>query len=266
MKVCKMRPVTVLGFILVASLALVGWKCPGSPLVQVSFVGGPQAGPAPLYAQFHGNVTVLPPLTLDTKFRGGPGEHEQPNPAPQQHQPLVIVVWIWDFGDGTTDTGQDVAHTYTQDGCYDVTLTVVLSNGMSGSLTKPSFVCVNQNRQPVANAGPDQNVLLPPFGKTAMIKGTLPGTEVQLDGSASYDPDGDPLTYQWTFLQWPGQDAKLLPPVPELSDPTSVMPTFVAELAGDYVIQLIVDDGQPDAKVASEPDTVTITATFQNPQ
>src|SRR4029077_1553981 len=43
-----------------------------------------------------------------------------------------------------------------------------------------------ENSPPVANAGPDQ------VGITA-------GT-VTLDGSASYDPDNDAITYQWTQI------------------------------------------------------------------
>ena len=32
--------------------------------------------------------------------------------------------WSWDFGDGSTSTDQDPSHTYTNDGTYEVTLTV----------------------------------------------------------------------------------------------------------------------------------------------
>jgi hypothetical protein len=40
------------------------------------------------------------------------------------------------------------------------------------------------NRPPVADAGPDQEV--------------APHSTIILDGSSSYDPDGDMLTYLWT--------------------------------------------------------------------
>ena len=40
-----------------------------------------------------------------------------------------------------------------------------------------------------------------------------------------------------------------------LDDPTLVNPTFVADVAGSYVAQLVVNDGNVD----SAPDTVTIT-------
>jgi PKD repeat protein len=41
--------------------------------------------------------------------------------------PKDVLTWRWDFGDGTTETGQDlwrVRHTWQQDGTYPVTLTV----------------------------------------------------------------------------------------------------------------------------------------------
>ena len=52
------------------------------------------------------------------------------------------------------------------------------------------------NRQPTANAGPDQ---------VWSATGTA-----QLDGSASHDPDADPLTYRWSVVSAPpGADAQL---------------------------------------------------------
>ena len=93
------------------------------------------------------------------------------------------------------------------------------------------------NTAPVANAGPDQTVVV--------------GPTVTLDGSHSTDVDGDALQYQWTLVGRPsGSQAAL-------SDPTLVLPTFVADRPGIYAVQLIVNDG----KMNSAPDTVTITTT-----
>lgn len=60
-----------------------------------------------------------------------------------------------------------------------------------------------------------------------------------LDGSGSYDPDSDPLTYTWT---WNGHVAHGASPTVELSP-------------GATTITLVVNDG----KVDSELDTVNIT-------
>lgn len=97
------------------------------------------------------------------------------------------------------------------------------------------------NSAPVANAGVDQTPQL--------------GTMVTLDGSASSDVDGDLLTYQWSFTSKPSFSMSAL------SDPTLVRPTFVIDLPGDYVLQLIVNDARED----SAPDTVTISTNNSAP-
>jgi uncharacterized repeat protein (TIGR01451 family) len=89
---------------------------------------------------------------------------------------------------------------------------------------------VKLNQPPVADAGPDQTVYIAPPTMTA---------KVTLDGSSSYDPDGDPLTYNWT---WDGGSA------------TGVNPTIEVPL-GATTITLVVNDGNVD----SEPDTIDIT-------
>ena len=117
------------------------------------------------------------------------------------------------------------------------TLTVELA-GKPGSFVVVSITCPGSaNTPPVANAGSDQ---------TVSAKST-----VQLDGSASRDPDDDSLAYRWTLTGKPfGSRAAL-------NDSKAAKPTFVADLPGDYVAQLVVNDG----KVDSAPDPVKIRAT-----
>jgi len=80
------------------------------------------------------------------------------------------------------------------------------------------------------------------------------GETVQLDARASYDDDGDALTYQWTLLSVP-QSAGT---VGVLDDETE-QATFVAQWPGEYHAELVVDDGQ-----ASSVDDVLITAEEPN--
>lgn len=88
------------------------------------------------------------------------------------------------------------------------------------------------NQAPVANAGTDQNA--------------LEGTPVVLDGSKSYDPDGDSITYSWAQVSGPSVT---------LSDPSASKPIFTPQSDGTYVFGLTVNDGT----LSSSQDTVTIT-------
>jgi OmpA family/PKD domain len=83
------------------------------------------------------------------------------------------------------------------------------------------------NDPPVADAGPNQI-------------GVAAGT-ITLDGSASYDPDGDPITYQWT------QEAG---PQVTLSNPTSAKTTGTATGGQNYSFRLTVKDSQGAQSIA----------------
>lgn len=88
---------------------------------------------------------------------------------------------------------------------------------------------------PVADAGDDQIV--------------VSGNAVSLDGGASVDPGGNPLAYSWDLISAPAGS------VAEIVDPTAVQTSFVADLAGTYVVSLTVHNGIAE----SYPDTTTIT-------
>jgi hypothetical protein len=106
-----------------------------------------------------------------------------------------------------------------------LTFQLVVSTGSQTSAPVTTNVTVKYvNHPPVANAGPTQTVGA--------------GAVVTLDSSASYDPDGDVLSYQWT--QTGG------PPV-TLSSPTAIKPTFTAPPVSSGTVtlsfQLTVRDG-----------------------
>ncbi|CAM2005949.1 OmpA family protein [Acanthopleuribacter pedis] len=99
-----------------------------------------------------------------------------------------------------------------------VTYTLTATNS-AGSATAEVTVNVGPpNQPPIAAAGADQSF----FGQRV----------VTLDGSRSFDPDGDALTYQWTQLSG-------LPV--ELTGGDTATPTFTAT-RGSYEFRLIVRD------------------------
>jgi hypothetical protein len=106
----------------------------------------------------------------------------------------------------------------------------------------PDFVEVSTaNTRPTANAGDDRHVAV---GETAV-----------LDGSGSTDVDGHPLTYRWSLLAVPAGSGAAL------TDASAVAPSFTADLPGEYLAQLVVNDGLVD----SEPDTVLVSTSNTRP-
>lgn len=65
-------------------------------------------------------------------------------------------------------------------------------------------------------------------------------THIQLDGTGSYDPNGDTIEYVWSVQSKPA-DSHVSDS--SFSDKTSPTPTFYPDVSGDYVVSLAVYDG-----------------------
>jgi PKD repeat protein len=119
--------------------------------------------------------------------------------------PDSIVYWSWEFGDGGTSSNRDSTHSYSDNGIYNVNLTVEDDDGSVHSATHAITIL---NVAPVADAGDDKE-----------------GYEVStfvFDGSF-YDPGlDDTHEYAWDF------------------DYDGI--TFIAEATGQSAIHTWTDD------------------------
>ena len=108
-----------------------------------------------------------------------------------------------------------------------ITLTfrlIVADGAMESEPALVNVIVKNINHAPVAEAGPDQRV------------GS--GAPVTLDGSRSYDPDADPITYRWTQVDGP---------LVELASADNALATFITPIVGaatTLTFELEVSDAQ----------------------
>jgi len=148
--------------------------------------------------------------------------------------PLADRALIWVSGiDGVLGPGHTVTRDNLSPGTHAITLSATDSHSVFSTKTititiEPSI----PNEPPIAAAAADQ---------TVYVEDT-----VTLDGSASYDPDNDPLTFRWTQSSGPSV---------VLSNTTLQKVTFIPKTAGTYNFRLTVNDGRLD----SPPDHVSIT-------
>jgi len=148
----------------------------------------------------------------------------------------ITLVTLTDEGTETAEVGlgdleagleAEVFGAESTDGCFEAESVRAEDDQRTPSTNSP----------PVADAGPDDSVTV--------------GVAYMLDGTGSSDPDGDDLTYSWS-LQVPEGSTQA-----SLDDATLSNPAFTPDVAGDYIAELVVNDGTED----SAPDSVTITAT-----
>ncbi len=134
-------------------------------------------------------------------------------------------------------------------------ISLVVNDGIANSAADEVIVTATNN-PPVANAGPDKEASFDEMLIDASILNKNisfqmdigpSSANASLDGSGSYDPDGDALTYYWEFKTNPEGNTSL-------SDVTSDSPLFSTDTVDNYIILLTVSDGEFDAT-----DEVTVT-------
>ncbi len=115
-----------------------------------------------------------------------------------------VTAWAWSFGDGTTSTTRNPAHTYTSAGSYTVRLTVTDNGGVTGTTSKTVTVSAPTSGQAVTsfsliNADTDQ-VLRPLVDGDTVDYAALGTSNISVRantspatvGSVSFTLDGSP--------------------------------------------------------------------------
>ncbi|MEP0847051.1 MAG: PKD domain-containing protein [Phycisphaerae bacterium] len=144
-------------------VALIGWGCTGG-LVGGGFAQSPR-----------------PFITLD-RTRGIVPLTVQFN-SDRSSDDRLIVSRMWDFGDGGVSSEIAPRHVYESTGEFTVTLTVTDNDGLSASATETIVV----TEAPVAVIRVDRT--------TAENAPAV----FNFDASASFDPDGEVVEYDWDF-------------------------------------------------------------------
>jgi PKD repeat protein len=120
------------------------------------------SGTSPVTAVFTPSVTVA-----------------ETNQAVSFNSSSVATNYYWDFGDGTTATGQNAIHNYSDTGTYTVTLIVISEGGCSSTTTQT--ITVNQtatgittlNNKAAINIWSNENKVYIDFSQMAKTDATI---------------------------------------------------------------------------------------------
>jgi len=140
-----------------------------------------------------------------------------------------IVEYEWAFGDGSRGFGPRPQHVYNASGSYNTTLTVTDEHGATDTTTAVVEVA---NRPP--EAAFDYPLTAPE-----------PGQALTFDASASSDPDGEIVQYEWDFGDG-SEDAT--------TEISTVSHSY--DEPGTYIVSLRVTDDDGDTDVIQKSVTV----------
>lgn len=155
----------------------------------------------------------------------------------------VVLVGYEDYFSSITDANADYSISGIVAGTYDI---LAGKFGYKDSLVAGVEIVkdttinfrLRKNQPPVADAGAD-------------ITGAQVRAYVTLDGSASSDPDDDPLIFNWT-----SPDTDIV-----IENADEAVAGFRPYDTGDYTFILVVNDGTED----SDPDSVSVSVTVEGP-
>lgn len=190
----------------------------------VSFVSGTPKEENSVY-----NLPPIARITIDPHVPR-PGSPARFDASPSSDENDVIATVRWDFGDGATSDEVVVDHTYAEVGVYTVTVTVIDSKGGQAILFED--VQVAESTPPEA----DFSVRTKSDGEDARAGDALTFQD------ESFDADGPLVAWAWDLGD--GTEAA-----------TSIA-SHVYEVAGDYVVQLMVTDTQGDTAVQTQALTI----------
>ncbi len=138
----------------------------------------------------------------------------------------ITYSWMQTSGPNTASIASDTSATTNVTGLIEGTYTFTLTVSDS-LLSTPDEVIVivnsDENHEPIANAGIDQSI-------------SLPTNSVVLDGSESYDPDGDAITYSWSQISGPNTAS--------ITSGASATTNVTGLIEGTYTFSLTVSDGE----------------------
>ncbi|MEL6346199.1 MAG: PKD domain-containing protein [Myxococcota bacterium] len=119
--------------------------------------------------------------------------------------------------------------TFTPDVGGRYVASLIVNNGLADSEPAVSYIDVfsADPAPPVADAGPD-------------LLGVFDCTQIPLDGTRSFDPNNDAMTYEWSLQEKPFNSKA---DATNFEDRNQVITTFYPDVAGNYVVSLAVNDG-----------------------
>ena len=193
-------------------------------------------------------ITVLPQANIPPVARAGsgvtvilPANTATLNGSQSTDADGSITAYSWTEISGPNTPGSSGDNTAVLSltglvaGQYIYQLTVTDNNGATGYAQVKITVVAPPNSPPVAIAGPDQTI-------------TAPSNSVNLNGAASYDPDGSITGYTWVMVSGQGSVT--------ISNGNTATPAVLGLNPGIYIFRLTVTDNS--AATASAQVTITV--------